>query len=565
MRNSCTRALLAAIVVLIILAVTLHSDRALDVRSQIFRKTGVQTEAVLPEQQPLAESPPPVAQSLTMASDMEPTSEHEMNCDIDMDHLREVKDKFGLDEKFQYMKRYVRFTREEGLERKIMTKLNQNLLPSKFKTVELGQTYGRQSCSPPLEVPVPRSGLPSGVNASDFMFGVSTTYGRFMDPNTTPINEWIFWLTDSHGHTNGGKLLLMLLDASDEELQEVANLLGDVGIDVDVYHSDSSVEMAVRYLNLVPTLYTHRDAHLKKWLVTCDDDTFFPSMHGLIAELEKFDHTLMSYVGTLSEDVGAIERHGSQAFGGAGVFLSLPLAEKITDLYGLCTSEQKVLESNSGWGPQGDILLRKCIYENTETRLNTIWNLWQLDFFGDPSGFYEWGIKPLSLHHYRGGGWHVAKPGQFTKIAATCGEDCTMMRFQTRDDFVISGFSVAHYPEGINWDPRQMEATLSAAPENKGWNLDFMFGPQRPSLLQTGRKIAWELQESDVRADGSVLQTYTRKKDDWRWVHSDASPMSNIDGVIELVWIPGTPLSEEVRDAAAAPPPQETPQPIAGI
>ena len=65
-----------------------------------------------------------------------------------------------------------------------------------------------------------------------------------------------------------------------------------------------------------------------------------------------------------------------------------------------------------------------------------------------------------------------------------------------------------------------------------------MFGPQRPSLLQTGRKIAWELQESDVRSDGSILQTYTRQKDDWRWKHKDQSPMSNIDGVIELIWIP---------------------------
>lgn len=538
MRNSCTRALLAAICVLLILIFTLRSDHATDVRSQILRKTGIKAQAVVPEQQPLDQSRPMPPKSPAMNSHLESTSDHVMNCDIDMDHLNEVKERFGLESKFQYMKRYVRFTRTEGLERKSMTRLNQNLLPSKFKTVEIGQHYGHQACAEPLDVPVTKSGLPSTVNASDFMFGVSTTYSRFMDPNTTPINEWIFWLTDSRGHTNGGKLLLMLLDAGDEELQEVANLLGDVGIDVDVYHSDSSVEMAVRYLNLVPTLYTHPDAPKKKWLVTCDDDTFFPSMHGLIEHMKKYDHTREMYIGTLSEDVGAIDRHGSQAFGGAGVFLSLPMAEMVTYLYSSCTTEEKILESNSGWGPQGDILLRKCIYENTETRLTTFWDLWQLDFFGDPSGFYEWGIKPLSLHHYRGGGWHTAKPGQFTKIAHTCGEDCTMQRFQTTDDFVITGYSVAHYPQGITWDYAQQEGTPQAAPENKGWNLDFMFGPQRPSLHKTGRKIAWEQQLSEVRSDGSVLQTYTRKKGDERWTHGDGSPMSNIDGVIELVWIP---------------------------
>ncbi|KFA79169.1 hypothetical protein S40288_10711 [Stachybotrys chartarum IBT 40288] len=533
MRNPFVRVLMAATVVLLFIMATMRSG-SIDVSSQILKSAGIKAGAVANNQHPLVESDP----SAGTVSDHEPTHSHVMNCEVDADHLRHIKERYSLDEKFQYLKRYVRFTRTEGLERKSMNKVPGRLLNDAFKTVDINSKYSPDSCGDPLDVQVPKSGLPSTVNASDFLFGVSTTYGRFMDPGTTPINEWIFWLTDSHGHSNGGKLLLMLLDASDEELQEVANLLGDVGIDVDVYHSDSSVEMAVRYLTLVPTLYTHPEAQHKKWLVTCDDDTFFPSMHGLIEKFQKFDHTREMYIGTLSEDVGALDRHGSQAFGGAGVFLSLPMAERLTNLYRECTAEQKIIESNSGWGPQGDILMRKCIYENTETRLTSVWDLWQLDFYGDPSGFYEWGIKPLSVHHYRGGGWHIARPGQFTKIAHTCGEDCTMLRFQTADDFIISGYSVAHYPEGITFDYNQMEGTLYAAPENKGWNLDFVFGPQRPSLLKTGRKIAWELQESEVRPDGSILQTYTRKKDDWRWVHADESPMSNIDGVIELIWIP---------------------------
>jgi hypothetical protein len=530
--------LIAAICILVTIIIYLQSEGATDVRSHILRKTGVENSAAVPDQQPLDQSTPMPPEKPTSDVDLEPSSDHVMNCDIDLDHLGQIKERYNLEPKFQYMKRYVRFTRTDKLERKSMTKLDQNLLPAKFKTVELGQHYGKQSCPEPLAVEVPKSGLPRTVDASEFLFGVSTTYKRFMDPETTPINEWIFWLTDSRGHTNGGKLLLMLLDANDEELQEVANLLGDVGIDVDVYHSDSSLEMAVRYLQLVPTLYSHPDAKSKKWLVTCDDDTFFPSMHGLIDKINSYDHTRQMYIGTLSEDVGAVDRHGSQAFGGAGVFLSLPMAETISRLYDQCTSEEKILESNSGWGPQGDILLRKCIYENTETRLTTVWDLWQLDFLGDPSGFYEWGIKPLSLHHYRGAGWHQAKPGQFTKIAHTCGEDCTLQRFQTRDDFILSGFSVAHYPQGIDFDYAQQEGTLIAPPENKGWNLDYMFGPQRPSLHRTGRKIAWEMQESEVRSDGSVIQTYTRKKDDERWVDQEGAPMSNIDGVIELVWIP---------------------------
>jgi hypothetical protein len=533
MRNPYGRTALVALGLFLFLFITSRSN-TIDVRTRILEKAGITSSAS--SQRPLVDSNP-----TSQAADVhnEPTTTHEMTCDYNADRLRYIKGRYSLDEKFQYNKRYVRFVRTPNLERKRMTKLKQNFLAGPFKVIDTNNLHDSQNpCAEPLDIAVPRSGLPNTVNASDFMFGVSTSYKRFMDINTTPINEWIYWLTDSHGHSNGGKLLLMLLDASDEELQEVANLIGDVGIDVEVYHSESSVEMAVRYLTLVPTLYTHDDAHNKKWLVTCDDDTFFPSMHALIEKINSYDHTREMYIGTLSEDVGAVDRHGSQAFGGAGVFLSMPMAKRITELHDECTADQKVLESNSGWGAQGDILLRKCIYEHTETRLTHLNDLWQLDFQGDPSGFYESGIKPLSVHHYRGGGWHIARPLQITKVAVTCGEDCSMLRFQTGDDFIVSGYSVAHYPEGITFDHLQMESTLNPLPENKGWNFDYAFGPQRPSMFKTGRKIAWELQESEVRADGSVSQIYTRKKGDWRWVYADGQPMSNIDGVIELVWIP---------------------------
>ncbi|TQS32674.1 hypothetical protein Golomagni_07004, partial [Golovinomyces magnicellulatus] len=235
------------------------------------------------------------------------------------------------------------------------------------------------------------------------------------------------------------------------------------------------------------------------------------------------------YIGTLSEDYGAIERHGSQAFGGGGVFLSMPLAAKITENYGKCTTDAKIKESNSGWGPQGDIILRKCIYENTDTRLTALWDLWQLDILGDPSGFFEWGIKPLSLHHYRGSGWFEARPFQAAKVALICGEDCAFMRFKTQDDYVISGHSIAHYPFGVHFDLNQIEGTIHPAPEDRGYNFDFMLGPARPSLSKTGLKVAWELQESEIRSDGSVLQTYTRKKDDERWRTTKGRPMKTLD------------------------------------
>lgn len=469
-----------------------------------------------------------------------PQQQISMNCTLDPEYLQQLGERYKLGEKFEYLKRYVMFSRQP-IKRESVTRINQRFLPPKSKFFAINKAHKHETCPEPLYVPVTNSPFPATANASDFMFGVSTTFERFNDARTSPVREWTYWLTDGKGNSNGGTLVLFLLKATDEQLESVAATLKDAGIHADVYHSDASLEMAVRYLSLVPALYNHPERKNKKWLVTCDDDTFFPSMHALVERFERFNSSRMMYIGTLSEDVNALDRHGSQAFGGAGVFLSVPMAEKITEVYESCRTEEKIHEANSGWGPQGDILLRKCIYENTEVRLTVVWDLWQLDILGDPSGFYESGIKPLSLHHYRGG-WHIAHPWHYTKIAHICGEDCTLQRFQTDDDFVIStSFSVAHYPQGITFDLEQMERTFGAAPEDKGWNLDFKFGPQRPSLLKTGRKISWDLQESNIIGDGAaVRQIYVRRKNDWRWVDEDGEPMSGLDGIIELIWMADT-------------------------
>ncbi|KAK4132139.1 glycosyltransferase family 31 protein [Trichocladium antarcticum] len=541
-RNPLARALLLAVVMLTLGAILLRSD--MDVRSAIL-KTAASAKEAISSQRPLGSQGSGwrgrFGSSATQdGSETEDVSNHSMamTCDYDMERLRKWQQRYKLEEKFEYTKRYVQLSRQD-ISRKSVTQLEQNLLVDAAKLVDVNKEYKPVTCPKPLEVPVTRSPFPSTANASDFMFGVSTTYKRFTDTRTSPINEWTYWLTDSQGRSNGGKLVLLLLDAADHELKNAYDKLSKVGIDVDVYRADPALIMAVRYLALAPKLYNHPERKNKKWLVICDDDTFFPSFHALAGRFAEYDHERAMYIGTFSEDVNNIRRHGSQAFGGAGVFLSVPTAKLIAENFDSCRGEDKIQQSNTGWGSQGDILLRKCIYENSAVKLTLLPDLWQLDMFGDPSGFYESGIKPLSLHHYRGGVWHIAHPWHYTKVAHVCGEDCTMQRFQTADDFVISnGFSIAHYPKGIDFDLGQFEATFHAAPENTGWNMDFRLGPQRESLHKTGKKISWDLQDAVVNDDGSVSQVYVCKKDDWRWKNPDGTPMSPRDGIVELVWLP---------------------------
>ncbi|KAE8452959.1 hypothetical protein EG329_012146 [Mollisiaceae sp. DMI_Dod_QoI] len=488
---------------------------------------------------PIADHPRHFHQEIILVSNI--SQPHPRDCALDVTHLRSLQQKYGLEDNIDYARRYVRFHRQD-IARVSMTKLDKDLLPNGFDRVDISNPSMKTTCLKPLEVPVPNSPSPSTVDASDLLFGVSTTYKRLMSEKTNPMNEWAHWLTDGKGRSNGAGLILRLVDASEEEMKHAGETMTEMGIDVKVYHSNSADEMAARYLSLLPALYNDSSRKTRKYLVMCDDDTFFPSMHSLLDRLSIYDYKTDLYIGTFSEDVNNIQRHGSQAFGGAGVFFSIPLAEKIAALYDQCSTAEKIKESNTGWGPQGDILLRKCIYENTEVRLSMLRELHQLDIAGDPAGFYEAGLAPLSLHHFKGGVWHEAKPYAGSQIIHACGEACFLQRFQTTDDFIISnGYSVAHYPKGINFNVHQMERTFTALPDDYGWNLDFMLGPGRKSLAYTGRKVAWELKEASVQKDGSVLQTYIRKLDDKRWSYQDGDKwyrMMEKDGVIELVWIP---------------------------
>ncbi|TAQ83200.1 hypothetical protein B7494_g8477 [Chlorociboria aeruginascens] len=459
------------------------------------------------------------------------------NCFINATHLQSLQQRYGLEDQIEYARRYIRFHRKP-VDRKSISKVDEPLFPEEFDSISIRDLPQSTTCMIPFDVPVPMSPYPQTADASDFLFGVSTTFGRLHDPKTSPFKEWAHWLTDGYGNSNGGGLILRLVDASREEIKQTKKTLSSMGIDVKVYHSDSSVEMAQRYLSLLPALYNDSSHKQRRWLVMCDDDTFFPSMHAVVKQLAKYDHETDLYIGTLSEDINNVQRHGSQAFGGAGVFFSISLAGQIANLYSKCSTKEKVDEANSGWGPQGDILLRKCIYENTDIRLTLLRDLYQLDIIGDASGFYEAGLKPLSLHHFKGGMWHSANPLQGAQISHACGEDCFLQRFQSNDDFIISnGYSIAYYPRGIDFNTNQLEKTFSPAPDDFGWNFDLMLGPQRKNLLETGRKVSWELKDSITHPDGVVQQSYLRRHDDWRWVDERGEKLFDVDGVLELFWV----------------------------
>lgn len=315
---------------------------------------------------------------------------------------------------------------------------------------------------------------------------------------------------------------------------------------------------------------SHNDTH---WLGILDDDTFLPAIEPLSAALAAHDHTKPAYLGDLSESFAAT-RFGMAAFGGAGIFLSVPLAEELEPHLGNCLS-----------GRGGDMQLMECIHDHTHARLERVKGLMQQDMKGNLDGFFESGCKHgsspfavsrlqsfpglvpkaslwgpwqladhhilgtfLTLHHWKS--WYSAPVLDMGYVALICG-GCFLQRWKFPDFgnrspnstdvegleygdgtdgskaevIFTNGYSIVRYPNGAP-ELSLMEGTWDGA-ETKDfrWSL----GPIRPQLGKEDKKT-WRLVETAVDdKKGSLTQIY---------VFKDEEKDNAVDEVIELIWDP---------------------------
>ncbi|KAF7906699.1 hypothetical protein EAF00_000978 [Botryotinia globosa] len=452
--------------------------------------------------------------------------------------LRDVLAKNNVEMEINYVMRTIRYI-TDAKERPMLTNTSQELFPSGWKKIKLSDVERLPADTlEPLEIHVMKTPRPDEIDASELLFGVSTTYKRFSDDVDGPVKEWVRWLTDGNGTSNGAGLVLQLHDTTEEQLQAAQKLLTGVGIDATVIHSDPSLDMPGRYVDLVPILYSHPSRSSRKYLSLIDDDTFFPSLGALMKELHSYDPNEEYYIGTLTERVDFIMHDRvPMAYGGAGVFITAPLAHTLIGLPCLDVDPSTGEYTESGF--QGDRLLYHCIKNHTSITLNYLPRLNQLDQWGDPSGFYEAGHQPLSLHHYKS--WHHATPEISHIVADACGEACVFQRFgfdgKGSSKWVLTnGYSLAEYPTGIHWDMSKMEGTFDLG-DSDMWasgkedvRLAFAYGALREGLSHTGKKRAWEALGGRKRADGVVDMVYVKRRGDHRWIgqHENEEDRENV-------------------------------------
>ena len=410
-----------------------------------------------------------------------------------------------------------------------VTKIEHELFPE-FQTIDLSDDskVDMQHCKDPLVLDVP-SPPKSPMDASHVIFGISTTLKR-LDGTIPQLMRWL-------PNTNI-KLFVVVIEAGEvneetpwvaadtNQVTELQQKMRGLGLDVTLVEPLRKEDIfAERYFSLVEVMYAYRSPDTE-WVALMDDDTFFPSVPSVLSMLAEYDASEQFYIGALSEDWWSVVRYGMMGFGGAGIFLSVAMAESIHENYDHCKSD-----SHSS---AGDIRIMECIIYNTNTKLTNVPELHQIDVHNDLSGIYESGHMPLSLHHWKSGGpdgkgydlpvMHL--------VADVCG-DCFLQRWQFGKDTLLSnGFSISMYPKGdlggmnLNkieetWDtPSIVEGSVNAGTAHS-------LGPTRRKMVLEEDKVQYRLMDSVV-IDGGVRQTY---------LHSGVG--ADLDSVLELVWLRG--------------------------
>lgn len=361
-------------------------------------------------------------------------------------------------------------------------------IPS-YRTVHLDTGASREirteeDCTTSVTIQAPIAAPPP--DASHMIFGVATSLEKLEDS----LDAFAHWASNTQA-----QIVAVVEQGGSSVRSRIQERASELGIRLAITQTED--DRFDRYFSLVRVLYQNLEEESTKWAVLMDDDTFFPSMRNLVHRLDSYDSTIPQYIGGMTEDLARLSGSGYMAYGGAGIFLSIPLLADLQYYYEACNSLKD----------KGDRMLSSCIYSHTDAKFTWERGLHQLDIHGDASGFFESGRPlPLSVHHWRS--WFQADMVALGKVADICGEECLLRRFhlaKSKDWFLVNGFSVIQ--DATLWnDPRPMEQTWEKSKHKGSDPFAYSLGPLR---RQDPDKVSFQLRDVVQETDrGQVRQIY---------------------------------------------------------
>lgn len=439
-------------------------------------------------------------------------------CNIDLDFLRPYKS-YDSD-RVKYSRwdiAVVRTDRFKGFSENLNVPLPDNE-PEPIE-IDLGSNPGLKtqyrSLQPekckPIVIEAP---LPEKVDASHIYVGFATTIERLYDD----LPAFEHWASNNNLHMfglleeivveedlgDGNGTQLLALDRT-EEIRDLESRAAEMGIRLTL--NVSQAEYTDRYFAVTKMMWDNRDQDGKKteWAVVIDDDTFFPSMGNIVRRLQDaYDPSQKWYIGAPSESFEQLKGNMWMAFGGAGIFMSMPLIEEMIGSFDECDL----------WKGPGDQKIAQCVYWHTKTKMTWDKGLFQLDIRNDVSGFFESGRPlPLSVHHWKSNFQIDMVP--LSKIAAICGDNCLLNRWQVGDSrewFFTNGFSLVKYSAPLSdEDMNRMEFTWQEDFWSPMDDYSFSLAPLRDMDWE---KISFQLQDAVIENNGRrVRQIYVHEPD----------------------------------------------------
>ncbi|KAG6367996.1 hypothetical protein INS49_002196 [Diaporthe citri] len=422
------------------------------------------------------------------------------SCAVELNHLKSLH----LTDTIRHSRRCVRPLSSVDVDRDIVTNISSHLLTKKG-TLDLSDActidVGALPCDP-LELPVPPAYPTNHGQFTHLTFGVATTFARLLESKST----FAHWLSDS-----GSTLVGLLTDDSEElgemdptALEEEYGAEGMNLILVPKHRSEHTTEQS--HVMIIRDMLKHARATGKEthWLGIIDDDTFFPSLHALASAFAQYDHTKPQYLGQLTESAHIVPIGILGGFGGAGIFLSWPLAQQL----------EPHLES--------------CLEDFA--KLKMVEGLYQMDIMGDTAGFYESSRRVLSLHHWKS--WHWSPVDKMAAITKICG-GCFLQRFaflgNGNEAFTIlnNGYSINIYRADLEEIP-DLSLTEQTWDGGEDGAYQWSLGPLRQKV-DKGKKKSYWLEAVVAGENGTLTQVY---------VHRGSRKPGEYDEVIELVWQP---------------------------
>ncbi|KAG6221702.1 hypothetical protein E4U22_007064 [Claviceps purpurea] len=447
-------------------------------------------------------------------------------CRSDLDFLRRTEYKFT--KQIVYQKRCVRGVRNASNSRDVVGSNAQPLIDeAASRVLDLrsacnGSLPADSPCDPislPVPVPFPQR------DYSEFVFAVASSAERL----EASIPQFKHWLQGTKA-----RLVAIVTDQhlSKRQMAKLTGKFNQSGINfIGTRPRDLSIGVNEQHFIAVRDLLQHAEPDTK-WGVIIDDDTFFPSLFPVAQIFDKQNASLPAYVGGLSENKDAVSFHGYMAYGGGGVFLSVPLLKLLEPHVDSCLRESRIRE--------GDGMLKFCV-EKTGTNFTEVKGLHQLDFKGDMGGFYESGKWHLSLHHWKS--WHQAPVDKIGKIAQFCG-GCLFQRWRFASDTLFTnGYSIATYKSGTaNLQLDRMESTFTESGNGDDW--EWSLGPMR-NRVPEGEKKSYRLLDAEIVGD-HLRQVYVHRAPPSPSQPPDSKPSGGgsplavenapMDEVVELWW-----------------------------